>query len=96
MIKKGFRRIGYLSQTAGTTGRKMSRLICAASNRLICLTRSMAVDTVRAMATVRECHAGFADTDIPENVLDNILSMTQQLREQKFARLVSHNRQGRP
>ena len=74
----------------------MSQLIYAASNRLICLTRSLAVDTARAMVTVNVCHAGFADTDIPENVLDNILSMTQQLREQKLAHLVSHNRQRRP
>jgi len=77
MIEKGFRWTGYLPQTAGTTGRKMSRLICAASDRLICLTRSLAVDTARAMVTFNVCHAGLADTDIPKNVLDNILSIIQ-------------------
>jgi hypothetical protein len=63
----------------------MSQLIGAASNRLICLTRFLAVDTARAMVTGKVCHAGFADTDIPENVLDNILSMTQQLSRAKVS-----------
>ena len=95
MLAAGWGRVVNIASTAGLTGMPYVTAYCAAKHALVGLTRALAMETARRGITVNAVCPGYAETDIVDEALTNIMQKTGRSREEAMSSLVAHNPQGR-
>ena len=95
MLEAKWGRIVNVASTAGLTGYAYITTYCAAKHAMVGLTRALALETARAGVTVNAVCPGYADTDMTNQSIANIMQKTGRSREEATASLVSRNPQGK-
>lgn len=95
MLEAGFGRIVNIASTAGLTGYPYVAAYCAAKHGVIGLTRALALEVARKNVTVNALCPGFAETDMTERSIANIMEKTGRDKDAATAELARHNPQGR-
>lgn len=95
MTQSGWGRVVNVASTAGLKGYGYIAAYCAAKHGVIGLTRALAVETARTGVTVNAVCPGYAETDIVEDAIANIMAKTGRSRDEALAELTVHNPQGR-
>jgi len=95
MLAAGFGRIVNVASTAGLTGYAYVTAYCAAKHGVIGLTRALALETARSAVTVNAVCPGYADTDMTQQSIANIVAKTGKSEGQARAALTERNPQQR-
>ena len=95
MIENGWGRIINLGSTAGVKGFAYIAAYCTAKHGVIGLTRSLAIETARTGVTVNAICPGYANTDLLEKTITNIMEKTGMSREKAEDSLKANNPQRR-
>jgi 3-hydroxybutyrate dehydrogenase len=95
MVERRRGRVVAIASTAGLKGYAYVSAYSAAKHAVIGLVRSLALETAKNGVTVNAVCPGFAETDLLEGSIDNIIRRTGRSREQAVAELSKHNPQAR-
>jgi 3-hydroxybutyrate dehydrogenase len=95
MVERRRGRVVAIASTAGLKGYAYVSAYSAAKHAVIGLVRSLALETAKNGVTVNAVCPGFAETDLLEGSIDNIMRKTSRSREQAVAELSKHNPQAR-
>lgn len=95
MIENGWGRIINMGSTAGVKGFAYITAYCAAKHGVIGLTRALAIETARTGVTVNALCPGYANTDLLEKTIKNIMDKTGMPREKAEDSLKANNPQRR-
>jgi NAD(P)-dependent dehydrogenase (short-subunit alcohol dehydrogenase family) len=88
-------RIVNIASTSGLKGYAYTGAYTAAKHGVIGLTRTLALELATTGATANAVCPGFADTDLVDRSLANVVSKTGLTRETALAQFVRDNPQGR-
>ena len=95
MVENGWGRIINMGSTAGVRGFAYITGYCAAKHGVIGLTRALAIETARSGVTVNAICPGYANTDLLEKTITNIMDKTGMPREKAEDSLKANNPQRR-
>ena len=95
MIENGWGRIINMGSTAGVKGFAYITAYCTAKHGVIGLTRSLAMETARSGVTVNAVCPGYANTDLTQKTINNIMEKTGMTREKAEDSLKANNPQRR-
>ncbi|MCW5751273.1 MAG: SDR family oxidoreductase [Alphaproteobacteria bacterium] len=95
MMKAGRGRIVNIASVAGQRGYSYVAAYCAAKHGVIGLTRALAVELARRNITVNAVCPGYAETDMTEATIANIVAKTGRTAEQARAELTRASPLGR-
>ncbi len=95
MLEAGSGRVINIASTAALTGYAYVSAYCAAKHAVLGLTRSLALEFATKGITVNAICPGYTDTDIVEDSIKQIVSVTGRTREEALAELVKVNPQKR-
>lgn len=95
MLEAGHGRIVNVASVAGQRGYGYIAAYCAAKHGVIGLTRALAVELARRNITVNAVCPGYADTDMTEATIANIMAKTGRSAEEAKAELTRGNPLGR-
>lgn len=95
MLAAGSGRVINIASTAARTGFAYVAAYCAAKHGVLGLTRSLALEFAKKGITVNAVCPGYTRTDMVENALDKIITMTGRTREQALEDVIASNPQGR-
>jgi len=95
MVKNGWGRIINMGSTAGVKGFAYITAYCTAKHGVIGLTRALAIETARTGVTVNAVCPGYANTDLLEKTINNIMEKTGMSRDQAEDSLKANNPQHR-
>lgn len=95
MMAEGSGRIINIASTAALTGYAYVSAYCAAKHAVLGLTKSLALEFATKGITVNAICPGYTDTDIVEDSIKQIVSVTGRTREEALAELVKVNPQKR-
>ena len=88
-------RIVVVASTAGLKGYAYTAAYCAAKHGAVGLVRALALELAQTSVTVNALCPGFTDTDLAQEAIDRISSVTGRSREEAQAELIRFNPQGR-
>lgn len=88
-------RIVNIASTSGLKGYAYTGAYTAAKHGVIGLTRTLALELATTTATANAVCPGFADTDLVQRSLDNVVAKTGMAREAALAEFVRDNPQRR-
>lgn len=88
-------RVITVASTSGLKGYAYTAAYTAAKHGVIGMTRALAVELAKTDATANAICPGFADTDLVQRSLDNVVAKTGRSREEALRAFVSDNPQGR-
>ncbi len=88
-------RIINIASTAALKGYAYVGAYCAAKHGVMGLTRTLAVETVRAGITVNAVCPGYVDTDLLDDSVDKVAARTGRTREEVLSHFTQSNPQGR-
>jgi len=95
MLDAGFGRIVNVASIAGLKGAAYVSAYCAAKHGVVGFTRALAVETARRGITVNAVCPGYADTEMTQRTIANIVEKTGRSAAEAEAELVRHHPQGR-
>lgn len=95
MMENGWGRIINMGSTAGVKGFAYIAAYCTAKHGVIGLTRALAIETARSGITVNAVCPGYANTDLLEKTITNIMEKTGMSRDKAEDSLKANNPQGR-
>lgn len=95
MTENGWGRIINMGSTAGVKGFAYITAYCTAKHGVIGLTRSLAIETARTGVTVNAICPGYANTDLLEKTITNIMDKTGMPRDKAEDSLKANNPQRR-
>lgn len=95
MMENGWGRIINLGSTAGVKGFAYITAYCTAKHGVIGLTRALAIETARSGVTVNAVCPGYANTDLTEKTINNIMEKTGMSRDKAEDSLKANNPQRR-
>ena len=95
MLENHWGRIINMGSTAGVKGFAYITAYCTAKHGVIGLTRSLAIETARSGVTVNAVCPGYANTDLLEKTITNIMDKTGMSREKAEDSLKANNPQHR-
>ncbi len=95
MREAGRGRLIAIASTAGLKGYGYVSAYVAAKHAVVGLTRSLALELAKTPITVNAICPGFAETQMLEESIDNIVAKTGRSREDAAKALASGNPQGR-
>lgn len=88
-------RIVTVASTSGLKGYAYTGAYAAAKHGVIGLTRTLALELARTSATANAVCPGFADTELVQRSLDNVVEKTGMARDEALAQFVRDNPQKR-
>lgn len=88
-------RIITVASTSGLKGYAYTGAYAAAKHGVIGLTRTLALELARTSATANAVCPGFADTELVQRSLDNVVEKTGMSRDDALAQFVKDNPQKR-
>jgi NAD(P)-dependent dehydrogenase (short-subunit alcohol dehydrogenase family) len=95
MLEAGFGRIVNVASVAGLKGAAYVSAYCAAKHGVIGLTRALALETATKGITVNAVCPSYADTDMAQAAIANIVAKTGRSPPDAEMELVRKNPQGR-
>lgn len=95
MTENGWGRIINMGSTAGVKGFAYITAYCTAKHGVIGLTRALAIETARSGVTVNAICPGYANTDLLEKTVNNIMEKTGMPRDKAEDSLKANNPQHR-
>ena len=95
MLERSFGRIVNIASTSSLKGFAYVSAYCAAKHGVLGMTRALALEVARKGITVNAVCPGFADTELTERSIENIVASTGRTPEQALAALVKGNPQQR-
>lgn len=95
MISKGWGRIINIASTAAQKGHAYVSAYVAAKHAVLGLTRSLALEFAKNHITVNAICPGYTDTQMVEDAIENIVTLTGRSESDALAELVKNNPQKR-
>jgi 2-hydroxycyclohexanecarboxyl-CoA dehydrogenase len=95
MLQAGRGRMVNIASTAELTGYAYVSAYCAAKHGVIGLTRAFALEVAKKGITVNAVCPGYADTDLLQDSIHNIMQKTGRSAEEARAGFAADNPQGR-
>lgn len=95
MLQAGFGRIVNIASIAGLRGGAYISAYAASKHAVIGFTRSLALEYATRAITVNAVCPGYADTEIVQRAVDNIMKKTGRSASEALATLTATNPQGR-